>query len=274
MRASVDDPNDTIETTPTSSSVSDFQAVDNTPGILMTLWSLLVKIWWIAFIIFGLAAIAFPYLFPQWSENYKNQLSEMGIAANTAKFIKNARQVNWKDAFNKVNLDNLRLVGTGLHSQFDLTPGLKNGSWYTGQVFIMKDYVKEGDWLRYYYSKLEQEDEADMLSPVTEIDHSNAADYCRSQNGRLPSWDELNLAYYFAFTKKWQGNTGNFLKPNLVFKIDSKHSLWTNTAQGKGFLRRDNFRIFTPGAADEHYEDNGFESIKLSFLCVKDEDKK
>lgn len=275
MRTSVDDPNSAPETTTATCNVSDFQAVDNTPGILMTLWSLLVKIWWVLFIVFGLAAIAFPYLFPQWAENYKEQLSEMGIAANTGKFIKNVRQVDWKNAFDKVNFDNLRLVGTGLHPQFDSTPGLKIGTWYTGQIFIMKSYVREYGWFKYSEGMDEQEELGEIMkSPATEIDQADAEAYCQAQGGRLPSWEELNLAYYFAFTKKWQGRTGNFLKPNLIFKINDKYSLWTNTAQGKGYLQGDNFRIFTPGAVGERYEDDGFESVKLSFLCAKDEVKK
>lgn len=274
MRTSVDDPNNPPEIVTTSGDISDYQAVDNTPGMWSVIWGLIIKLWWIVFIVLGLAAIVLPYLFPQWAESYKKQLSEMGIAANTNQFIRNARAVNWKDAFDKVNFDNLRLVGTGRHKQFKVMPGLKNGAWYTGQVFMMKGYVSEADWFKYSEGMDEEEVNQMMLVPVTEVDQADAQSYCQAQGGRLPSWEELSLAYYFAFTKNWQGKTGEFLKPNLIFEIDNKHALWTNTAEGSGFLKGDNFRIFTPGLADERYEDDGFESAKISFLCVKDEVKK
>lgn len=197
----------------------------------------------------------------------------MGIAADTNKFVKNAREIDWKSAFNKVNFENLRFVGTGRHPQFKAQPGLKNGAWYTGQVFIMKGYVREIDWLR-LADDYKGEAFEGMLSPATEVDHSQATAYCEENGGRLPSYEEISLAYHFAFTKKWQAKVGNFLKPNLALKINGQHSLWTNTVEGAGYLKGDNFRIFTPGANTERYEDNGFESAQLSFLCVKDEIKK
>lgn len=274
MRTSVNDPASPVETTTQAGNISDYQAVDDTPGIFMTLWGLFVKLWWTVFIVLGIAAMTFPYLFPQWAENYKEQLAEMGIAANTNKFIKNARQVNWKDAFDKVNLDNLILVGTGRHWQFKATPGLKAATWYTGQIFIMKGYVNEYNWFKHSEGLDDPEMKISMSSPATDIDQADAAEYCQTQGGRLPTWKELDLAYYFAFTKKWQKSTGNFLKPNLIFEVNKKISLWTNTVQGAGMLKGDNFRIFTPGLNDARFEDDGYESVKLGFLCVKDEAKK
>lgn len=272
LRTSVNDPNNSLDTNQcgATGNISDFQTVDNTPGFWMIIFSTLFKIFWVAILVLGIASIVLPYLFPQWAEKYRQELEEMGIAANTGRFIKNAASVDWKDAFNKVNFDNLRFVGTGRHPELKANPGLKKAVWYTGQTFIMKGYVLEYDWLK-ATEDFEGEKVADLLLPATDMNQAQASAYCENQDGRLPTYDELGLAYYLAFTKNWQGKTGRFLKPNLVFKINPQISLWTSTAQGEGFLTRDNFRIFTGGLKNQRYEDDGFESEAIGFLCVKNE---
>jgi hypothetical protein len=192
----------------------------------------------------------------------------MGIAANTGRFLKNAQKVDWKEAFNKANLKNLKLVGTGRHPRFKKEPGLRDQYWYAGKFFIMKSYVSEGEWLRFFDEKIKGKFNH---MPATYIEHFDAARYCDSQKGRLPTYEELEIAYKIAFNKKWQKAVGDILKPNLILGIHGQYSLWTSTPEGDGFYNGDNFRLFTPGINDEHYKDDGFSDATLSFLCVKDE---
>lgn len=269
-RTTVSEANEPSVVAAPNSSTSDYESVDDTAGPVFSIISLFVKAWWLWVLIIGAAALSFPYLFPSWAENYKKELQEMGTAANTTLFIKNAKDVNWNKAFSSMNLEYLKLVGTGRHPQFKETPGLAEGTWYTSNGFIMKSYVTEKDFIKYATGE-NLEGFGDNLSPATEIEQGDAAEYCQSQGGRLPTWKELSLASWFAFTKKWQGKTGDFLKPNLKFEITSKYSLWTSSPEGDGFYTRDNFRIFTRGKKDNRFEDDGVESATISFLCIKDE---
>jgi hypothetical protein len=273
MRTSVNDPLTPETATAGAGDISDFQAVDDTPSVWSSLFSFLWKLLWVVIGIVTIMTVTFPYLFPQWADEYQNTLKELRIAADTPKFLKNAKSVDWKEAFTRTNFDNLRYVGTGLHPQFRANPGLKPTTWYTGQVFIMKRYVTTRDWLVYTKSNFES-DAVNIDEPMTDIDQADAAEYCRNQGGRLPTWRELDLAYYFKFTRKWQGKTGRILKPNLVFNITPEYSLWTGSAQGDGYYESDNFRIFNPGLKEPIYYDDGHEAENLGFLCVKDEIRK
>ena len=109
MRTSINDPY-ASEDAYSGTDIGDFQAVDNTSGVFVTLVNLFIKMLWLLVVILGLAALSFPYLFPDWAQNYKKELQEMGIAANTGRFLKNAKKVDWKAAFSEVNLANLYLI--------------------------------------------------------------------------------------------------------------------------------------------------------------------
>jgi hypothetical protein len=271
LRESVSDPQTSPDTT-CCGGMSDYQAVDSTPGLFMSLVYFVMKIWWLVFIIFGLAALSFPYLFPDWAQKYKAPLREMGIAANTGKFLENTGKVDWSEAFSSENLKNLFLVGTGSHAQFKRDKNLsKENFWYTGDVFIMKRYVTDFEYIRHKDNIFKVDGE--MVFPASEVDHDEASEYCHAQGGRLPSHLELAKAYHFATTKAWQGKTGNLIKPNLTLDIHQEYSLWTATPQSDGFFEGDNFLVFTPKIDEFYYEDNGYSSESLSFLCVVDEIK-
>jgi len=273
LRSSVSDPNQPSATAIPDSKTSDYESGDSTPGPLWSIAAFFVKTWWLWTVIVCLAALSFPYLFPHWADNYKKELSELGVAGNTARFVRNAQDVDWKKAFSNMNIRYLKLVGTGKHPEFQKTPGLKEGAWYTGQGFIMKSYVTERDFIKHETGEI-VDPVPDSLLPATEIEQGDAAEYCQAQGGRLPTWEELSFAAWFAFTKSWQGATGNWLKPNLEFKITPEYSLWTSSPEGKSFLTRDNFRVFTKGKKDSLFIDDGDESSKIGFLCIKDEAKK
>ncbi len=271
-RTSVDDPAQAPPAPAECYGMSDFEAVDNTPGLFMTLFSFFIKIWWILFVFFGLCALSFPYLFPDWSTQYRKQLSEMGIAANTGKFIKNAAKIDWKSAFNAISLRNLRLVGTGFHPQFNTDENLEKNYWYTGEVFMMKRYVTDLEYRRFSENIFKLPDaEDDMLYPATGIEHGEALEYCRARGGRLPTWEELRRAQHLADTRQWQGKTGDFIKPNLEFSVWKDYALWTNTPEGDGFFSVDNFAIFMIGGKEVVYEDDGYEYDNLGFLCAINE---
>jgi len=269
MRTSVNDPNTPDVGVTSSNTMSDYASVDDTPGALLSLGGFGMKIIYAFTIVFGVAALSFPYLFPRWAENYKKQLSEMGTVANTGKFFKNAHDVDWKAAFSKQNLKSLMLVGTGRHPQLKANPGLKAGVWFTGEVFIMKDYVTEKDFIK-FKEGISIDNVPDSLTPATNVDFASASVFCKVKGGRIPTWEEISYAYWLVFTKKWQGKTGDFFKPNLRLSINKKYSVWTSTAQGDGYATRDNFRIFTPGKEDSRYEDDSFDASNLGFICVKD----
>lgn len=276
-RTSINDPDQSPPASAECCGMSDFEAVDNTSGTVMTLFSFLTKFLWGVIILLGLCALSFPYLFPDWSTQYRKQLSEMGIAANTGRFFKNASEVDWKSAFNALSLRSLRLVGTGFHPQFNKDDNLTNENleknyWYTGEVFIMKRYVTDLEYRRFSENIFKLPDaEDDMLYPATGIEHGEALEYCSARGGRLPTWEELRRALHLADTREWQGRTGSFIKPNLEFSVWKDYALWTGTPEGDGFFDGDNFMIFNVENDNITYEDDGYQDDKLSFLCAIDE---
>lgn len=275
LRESVSDPYASSDGAACCGGMGDYQAVDGTPGWFMNLLSFFVKIWWIFFVILGLAALSFPYLFPDWAQKYRAPLAEMGIAANTGKFIENTGKVDWGEALSGENLKNLFLVGTGSHKQFKSDRFLTVGEdgqknfWFTGDVFMMKTYVNAPEYIRHRDNIFKIE--GDMIFPANAVDHDDAVEYCAAHGGRLPFYRELAKAWHLAGTKEWQGKTGNFIKPNLRLDIHQEFSLWTATAESEGFFAGDNFMVFVPGIEESYYEDNGYSSESLGFLCVVDE---
>ena len=249
--------------------ISDYKAIDDTKsfwgGVLALFW----KVLWVIMILLGLAAFCFPYLFPQWSENYQKELSEMTIAANTGGFFKNAVKVDWKEAFNEVNLESLFLIGTGRHSQFKTDKSLEN-YWYMGDgIFIMKTYVTELEFKR-YADNVHALPDGDIIFPVVNIDHDEASEYCLAQGGRLPSMTEIIKALHFANIKKMQGDAGDFLRSNLEFFVHPEIDLWTNTPKDSSFFSGDNYLIVEVGKKNYIDEDNGYSDEKLGFVCAKD----
>lgn len=256
--------------------VSDFQAVDQTQGFALRLIGVCVRLWWIFIIVIGLAAVSFPYLFPQWAKSYQDELKGISSATDTSKLLRNIARVDWRRAFTRRNLENLKYVGTGLHPVFGDDPALKEKWFYSGQVLIMKTYVSDYDMMssrerRVWNAK------GGLKFPAIGVEHGEAAEYCASlgTGTRLPTYRELSIAYLLSLEKEGQGAVGKALKPNLDLKLFESKALWTTDRQpSSGWLSGlgsgDNFRVFVPGGIDrEIYKDDGFESHELSFLCVR-----
>jgi len=260
----------------TTTTISDAQAVDDTPGGISVLFNLFIRVLWILTVSIGLCAISFPYFFPQWADENKDALKDLSIAVNTSHFIQTAKSVDWDKAFSKISLENLRYVGTGMHPLLRNNPGLKSGTFYNGKGFIMKTYVLQGEFLK-FIGDLEKDAilELDLLKPVTDVDHGDAQAYCQAQGGRLPYAEEIDLSLYWAkrFSKE-KGGIITWLKPNLEFHITPKFALWTLDRQGDDYMTRDNFLAYTPGAIEHKFRDDGDDSENLSFLCFLPESKK
>lgn len=273
LRSGVDQPCEpTDDAACRGDKTSDYKSVDSSGGFWSGL-SLFMKLVWLAMIVCGIAAFVTPYLFPQWAENYKTELSSMQIAADTGGFFKNAASINWKDALSKENKETLLLVGTGRHKDFKTNEKLEN-YWYMGKgLFVMKDYVSEPDYLRYSENIHDVTDE-DMIYPATDVEQHEAAAYCQSQGGRLPSLRELQRAEYFDNVTTGQGKTGAFLRSNLILNVSPEYSLWTSTLEGDGFFSGDNYAVYTRELDIVLYEDDDYNDEKLSFVCVIPETKK
>lgn len=249
--------------------ISDYQAVDNAKSFWSGVFALLFKVLWVLMILLGMAAFCFPYLFPRWSENYRKELSEMTIAANTGGFFKNAVKVDWSEAFNEVNLESLFLVGTGRHSQFKTDKSLKN-YWYMGdEVFIMKTYVTELEF-KQYADNIHTLPDGEIIFPAVNIDHDEASEYCLAQGARLPTMTEIIKALHFADIKDMQGDAGGFLRPNLEFFVHPEIDLWTSTPKDDSFFSGDNYLIIKVGKKNYADEDNGYSHEYLGFICAKD----
>jgi hypothetical protein len=249
--------------------VSDYQAVDDAKSFWSGVLTLLWRVLWVIMIMIGLAAFCFPYLFPRWSEDYRKELDELTIAANTGGFFKNAVRIDWKEAFNEANLESLLLVGTGRHAEFKTDKSLRN-YWYTGDgVFIMKTYVTELEFKR-YADNVHTLPDGEIIFPITNVDHDEASEYCQAQGGRLPSMTEIIKSLHFADIKNMQGDAGDFLRPNLVFEVHPEIDLWTSTPKDDTFFSGDNYLIVQVGKKNYIDEDNGYSGDSLGFLCAKD----
>lgn len=137
-------------------------------------------------------------------------------------------------------------------------------------VFIMKEPVPYYAYLNFLTDSKTYKPEGDGLLPASNVEYDDARLYCASIGGRIPTLPEMVRAYRLAFTKAWQGATGNFLKPNLVFRVSPEYSLWTSTSEDTSYLGGDNFAVYTPGADSVVYEDDGYNDRNLSFLCAMD----
>ncbi|MCP4755996.1 MAG: SUMF1/EgtB/PvdO family nonheme iron enzyme [Proteobacteria bacterium] len=244
------------------------QSVETESSIITILW----KFWWVAALAVVLFALLMRALFPVWAKKNEKELNQITkIADKSTAIVEKATRVNWLGAFKKKNLTNLKYVGTGLHPEYKRNPALKIKFFFAGEVFMMKDYVREADLL-------DPEDQARLNRkgglnfPAYGISQSEASEYCAGLGAsyRLPAYDELLLAERLARDKKKIS-----LKRNLEFKAFETKDQWTSTIQPSvgwfSSLRTDdNFRIFSTNNHDgARYEDDGYDSETLSFRCVK-----
>jgi hypothetical protein len=277
MRDSVLAANNPLEAeAATTTTISDAQAGDDTPGGVSVLFNLFIRVLWVLTLLVGLCAISFPYFFPQWADDNKDALKDLSIAVNTSHFIQTAKSVDWERAFSKVSLESLRYVGTGMHPVLRKNPGLKEGTFYNGKGFMMKTYVREGEFLKFAGDiPKDRVLEVGLLQPAVDVEHDDAQAYCQAQGGRLPYAEEIDLSLYWAkrFSKK-KGGIITWLKPNLAFHITPKFALWTLDRQGDDYTTRDNFLAYVPGASKHEFRDDGDDSENLSFLCFLPERKK
>jgi len=252
------------------STVDDSESVDNTRGILWNIFTLVLRIWWVWFILITALAFSFPYIFPDFAKENFKELQEIRIAGNTPLFFQNVKKIKWEDALTSESLERLTKVGTGRHPVFKDKPELKEHWFYIGNnTLMMKDYVPQ--W-SFDGGRTESDHKPDILFPATDIEYSEAAAYCASsgQDYGLPTYAELELAYAFMLANRSQGKMGALLKPNLELNIHPDYPLWTSTPEADGFWSGDNRRIFDPGDPNsQRFEDDGFNSEKLSFLCIR-----
>ena len=249
--------------------ISDYGAADDSSGFVYNMFMMCLKVATIAIIVFGVAAMAAPYLTPKFYAKYKSQLLEMGIAANTGRFIKNAADINWMDVIS--DKESFFYVGTGKHPFFKKNPELRKDFTYIGDgVLIRKNYINDLEYIEFTEGLGSVPEDADMAMPASNIEHEEAQRYCNARKGRLPYDYEIKRALAFFNMKDIQGKAGEFLKPNLSLNITSQFKLWTSTPQGDSYTEADNYLLYQRGATEMEFKDDGYQNDDLSFLCVID----
>jgi len=270
MRESLDTAENPIIYECHRSTVDDAESVDNTSGIIWNVFTLLLRVWWLWFTLIALLAFSFPYIFPDFAKQNFKELHEIRIAANTKLFFENVKNIKWEDALTPESLERLTKVGTGRDQIFKDNPELKEHWWKADLgLLMMKDYVTQ--W-SFDGGRTDSEYRPDVLFPATDIEFGEAAAYCASlgQDYGLPTYAELELALAFLLANKSQGKMGALLKSNLELNINPEYLLWTVTPESDGFWSGDNRRIFDAGNPNSRrFEDDGFNSENLSFLCIR-----
>lgn len=256
------------------SDISNAQSVDSGPSLLARVW----KFWWIIGIVIVLTTVTLSKLFPEWAKKNKPQIEEItAVADSSTRLLQKATRLQWGDLVSKDRIESIKYVGTGLHPEMRKNPELRSRYFFQGDIFIMKDYVKDWDMM----DEAERErlnKKGGLKFPAIGVDYDDASEYCSSlgEGYRLPTYDELLTAERIANKKEKRVVTGPVTKPNLVFRSYDDKDQWTSTPQpstGWFFSIRtggDNYRIYSSKSQDgERYEDDDYDDDNLSFRCVK-----
>ncbi len=257
MRLSAGEPN-TIEDECVydyTKNTGDFQAVSKSENVWLAFTTIFVKGWFIFTLIVFLIVVLCAYLFPDMKRNNETEFKEIGIGVNSFRFARNVLSIDWTEIFSTTNLQYLTMVGTGRHELSG--PNLWNVGEKLGYGFLIQTTYAREDLLG-----------VSMI--ITDIEQDEAAQRCAALGPGydLPSYNELKLADYYAGLTAEQGRIGDRLKPNLRLDIQPGYPLWTSTPEGSGLLNGDNYRIYEYGSTELRYEDDGYESSQLGFLCV------
>jgi len=262
MRLSAGDPNTTEDeyTSVYTENTGDLRAVSLTENVWISFASLFVKGWFIFTLIVFLIVVLCAYLFPDMKRNNETEFKEIGIGVNSFRFARNVLSIDWTEIFSTTNLQYLTMVGTGRHELSG--PNLWNVGEKLGYGFLIQTTYASEDLLG-------------VWDTITDIEQGEAAQRCAALGPGydLPSYNELKLADYYAGLTAEQnsssfGRIGDRLKPNLRLDIQAGFPLWTSTPEGNGFLNGDNYRLYEHASTELRYEDDGYESPQLGFLCV------